>query len=147
MKSFRIFILFLFTFHLIITTNAQDPQWINYTYGEVVFTLAEDEDSIWTGSYGGIVKYDKITGNHTFWNRLNSGLPNNDVRWITIDGSGAKWIGMNHAGIAKFDTTGWIVFNKGNSGLPTDNVETIVFDKNGVMWVGTWWRDGKVRWH
>ena len=51
----------------------------------------------------------------------NSGLPDNYVSSIAIDGSGNKWIGT-WGGLVKFDDTNWTVYNTSNSGLPDNYV-------------------------
>ena len=66
-------------------TFAQNPKWINYTDSRVVRALAIEGDYIWAGTDGGVVKFNKITGEKTFYNRSNSGLPDNNIYSIAID--------------------------------------------------------------
>jgi ligand-binding sensor domain-containing protein len=72
------------------------------------------------------------------YNTSNSGLPDNSAISIAIDGSGNKWIGIYHGGLAKFDGTTWTVYNTSNSGLPNNWVEPIAIDGNGNKWIGTY---------
>jgi ligand-binding sensor domain-containing protein len=65
---------------------------------------------------GGLAKFDGV--NWTVYNTLNSGLPNNWVYAIAIDGQGNKWIGTLGGGLAKFDGVNWTVYNTENYGLP-----------------------------
>jgi ligand-binding sensor domain-containing protein len=65
---------------------------------------------------GGLAKFDGI--NWTVYNTSNSGLPDNYVYAIAIDGQGNKWIGTLGGGLAKFDGVNWTVYNTSNSGLP-----------------------------
>jgi ligand-binding sensor domain-containing protein len=74
--------------------------------------------------------------NWTVYNNSNSGLPNNTVKAIAIDGQGNKWIGTN-SGLAKFDGVNWTVYNNSNSGLPDNNVLAIAIDGQGNKWIGT----------
>ena len=74
--------------------------------------------------------------NWTVYNTSNSGLPNNYVCSLAIDGSGNKWIGTN-GGLAKFDGTNWTVYNTSNSGLPDNSVHSITIDESGNKWIGT----------
>ena len=53
----------------------------------------EDGDCIWTGTNGGLVKIDKTSGETTFYNRANSGLPDNEVYSIAINGRREQVIG------------------------------------------------------
>ena len=103
------------------TVLSQNPEWINYTNGHEVNSVVIDGDNIWAGTNGGLVKLNKTTGEITFYNKANSGLPDNDVRSLAIDGSGNKWIGTYDGGLAKFDGKNWTVYNTSNSGLP-DNI-------------------------
>ena len=78
--------------------------------------------------------------NWTVYDTTNSGLPNNDVEVLTIDGGGNKWIGTGGGGLAKFDGTNWTVYDESNSGLPSNIVQTIAIDDNGNKWVGTYFK-------
>jgi len=100
---------------------AENPQWLNFTNGNHITAIAEEGNTMWVGTGGGLVNIDKTTGDPTFYNRANSGLPSNLVYSVAIDGSGNKWIGTRY-GLAKFDGTNWTVYNTTNSGLPNNEV-------------------------
>jgi ligand-binding sensor domain-containing protein len=117
--------------------NAQTPQWINYTNGDNINALASEGNTMWVGTRGGLVELDKVTGISTFYNKVNSGLPDNDILAISIDENGTKWIGTAHGGLVAFDGTNWIVYNTVNSELPDNNVRSIVIDNDGTRWIGT----------
>jgi len=68
---------------------------------------------------------------------LNTGLPDNDVFSIAIDGSGTKWIATWGAGITSFDGSTWTVYNTANSGLPDNYVNSIAIDESETKWIGT----------
>lgn len=72
-----------------------------------------------------------------FYDMLNSGIPDNEITGITVDGFGNKWIGTNSGGIAKFDGTSWAVFNTSNSKLTDDHIVCLVADKQNHIWIGT----------
>ena len=74
----------------------------------------------------------------TVYNTLNSGLPDNYVEAIAIDGSGNKWIGTAGGGLAEFDGTNWTVYDAYHSGLPSNYVRAIAIDDLGNKWIGTW---------
>ncbi|HEX5003579.1 MAG TPA: two-component regulator propeller domain-containing protein [Bacteroidia bacterium] len=67
---------------------------------------------------------------------MNSGLPENSVRSIAIDGFGRKWVGTDY-GLAVFNDTTWTVYQTSNSGLPDNTVRSVVIDKSGAVWAGT----------
>jgi len=82
-------------FHLILNSIllAQNPDWINYTNGNSISSIAEEVSDIWVGTNGGLLNINKISEDELFYNRSNSGLPDNYVTSIEIDSEGTKWIG------------------------------------------------------
>jgi ligand-binding sensor domain-containing protein len=120
--------------------NAQNTQWINYTNGDGIICLADQDSTMWVGTNGGLVKLDKTTGIPTFFNMANSGLTQNIIRLIAVEDNGTKWIGLSHfyhGGLVEFDGTNWTMYNSSNSGLPGNFVTTIAIDENGTKWIGT----------
>ncbi|MAT58772.1 MAG: hypothetical protein CMF23_12440 [Ignavibacteriae bacterium] len=115
---------------------SQNPEWISYSSGKIIRATAIEGDSIWVGTNGGLVKLNKLTGETIFYNKSNSGLPDNDVISIAIDESGNKWIGT-YGGLAKYDGTNWEVYKTSNSGLPGNDVRSIAIDESGNKWIGT----------
>jgi len=73
--------------------------------------------------------------NWTVYNESNSGLPDNQVIALAIDGSNI-WIGTHGEGLAKFDGSNWIVYNESNSGLPHNSVYALAIDGFNI-WIGT----------
>lgn len=120
---------------------SQNPEWINYTNGNYIPCLTEEGDYIWVGTSGGLVKLNKNTGSSIFYNKLNSGLPDNSVESIAIDNSGNKWIGTWGASLAKFDGNSWTIYNTFNSGLPLNDVVSLAIDNSDNKWIGTWGED------
>ncbi|MFA5031379.1 MAG: two-component regulator propeller domain-containing protein [bacterium] len=133
-------ILFSVFFVAAISSNsfAQYPNWINYTNGQRVEALADNGNELWIGTGGGLVKLDKTTDSMTFYNKANSGLPENVVTAIAVDKNGNKWIGTFVGGLAKFDGTNWTVYNTSNSGLPHDCIDAVAIDNSENIWVATW---------
>ena len=108
-----------------VATDTQGNKWIGMT-------------PYWNGSTnvgGGLAKLDGTTW--TVYNTSNSGLPENYVLSIAIDGSVNKWIGTFGGGLAKFNGTIWTVYNSLNSGLPDNVVWSIAIDGLGNKWIGT----------
>jgi ligand-binding sensor domain-containing protein len=117
-----------------IALYANNSDWINYT-DETSYTCAIEGTKIWVGG-SGLMVMDMKTEEKVFYNKWNSGLPDNTVSSIAIDVNGNKWV-ATRAGLAKFDGKDWKVFNWANSGLPDDNVLSIKVGNSGVIWVGT----------
>ncbi|MEN6512092.1 MAG: two-component regulator propeller domain-containing protein, partial [Chloroherpetonaceae bacterium] len=111
---------------------AENPQWLNFTNGNQINAIVEEGNTMWVGTDGGLVSIDKTTGDPTFYNSSNSGLPNNYVWSIAIDGSGTKWIGTLAGGLAQFDGTNWTVYHALKSGLPNNFVLSIAIDGSGT---------------
>ncbi|MFQ5772457.1 MAG: hypothetical protein ACE5HX_18115, partial [bacterium] len=88
---------------------AQNGEWINYTNGDYIYTLADEGTFIWIGTNGGLVKLNKINGNKLFINKANSKLPNNFILSLAIDNHKTKWIGTDGGGLAKFDGINWTI--------------------------------------
>ncbi|MFM7078774.1 MAG: two-component regulator propeller domain-containing protein [Bacteroidota bacterium] len=71
----------------------------------------------------------------TFYNTVNSPLPENSVRCITSSPNGTVWVGTDF-GLAAFDGASWSVYNTLNSGLPDNSIRSLVVD-GSTLWVGT----------
>ncbi len=140
MKQFNTyFILLLF---IVAASIAQtNPEWINYTTGKYIRAIEVENNIIWGGTQGGLVSIDETTGETIFYNKANSGLPDNQINSIVIDNLGNKWIGTYQGGLAKFDGSSWTVYNSQNSGLPNSEITSIAVDNLGNMWIGTYQGD------
>ncbi len=139
-SSFRSYPFIIYVFLYLLynpIVPAQNPEWINYTESTGVNAAASDERFVWTGTSGGLVRVDKQSGDKIFFNRCNSGLPDNFVTSVVIDDEGNKWIGTP-GGVGKYNGSGWTVYNTLNSGLPDNKVSSIVIDSSGNKWIGTW---------
>jgi ligand-binding sensor domain-containing protein len=128
---------------ILISTNflfSQTIEWIVYNEnGKYISCIADEIENLWVGTLGGgLVKLNKLTGNFVAYGEWNSGLPDNNVWAIVIDGQGNKWIGTGGGGLAKFDGVNWTVYKTSNSGLPSDTVTAIAIDGQGNKWIGTW---------
>ena len=73
----------------------------------------------------------------TFYNRSNSGLPDNRVIALAVDSTENKWIGTSGGGVAKFDGVNWTVYNTGNSELPNNWIHAFTIDSANNIWIGS----------
>jgi ligand-binding sensor domain-containing protein len=73
----------------------------------------------------------------TVYDPTNSGLLDRDIKAITIDDSGNKWIGTLSSGLQKFNGSTWFSFSTSNYGSST--VNTIAIEKGKTVWVGAGW--------
>ncbi len=133
----KFYILIYLILFLTVSIYAQNPEWINYGCTPITCTAVEGDD-LWIGTNGGgLTKYNKITGERTFYTTSNSGIPDNVILSIAIDNEGIKWIGTS-GGLAKFNGTDWVIYNTSNSGLPDNDVWAIAIDNEGNKWIGTY---------
>ncbi|OQA91552.1 MAG: Two component regulator propeller [Elusimicrobia bacterium ADurb.Bin231] len=90
---------------------------------------------IWFATFQGVSKYETETDTWTTLNRINSGLPDNEIGCISSDERGNIWFGTENAGIIKFDGTSWTGFCSEN-GLYHDDVTDVLPDPtDGKIWV------------
>ncbi|MCB2220257.1 MAG: T9SS type A sorting domain-containing protein [Bacteroidetes bacterium] len=91
----------------------------------------------------GLIAFDGSTW--IVYDTTNSGLPQNQITTIAIDGDGTKWVGTrdrdwtqwNGSGLAAFDGSSWEVYTTDNSELPDNYVNAIAIDDYGTKWIGT----------
>ncbi len=119
------------------TQQLTNPQWVNYTHSEIVYSIAEEGNFLWLGTYGGLVKLDRTTLQKTFYNKGNSYLPSNHIISIAIDDNGYKWI-CTYNGLVKFKDDNWTIYNHTNSGIPNSRLTSIIIDPLGIKWIGTY---------
>jgi ligand-binding sensor domain-containing protein len=158
-----LYILLVLFFYFNTNTLSQNPQWIIYDstnsvlQGDMIYCLALDNTgNKWMGvhDYTGLgfntagiclVKFDGT--DWIIYDTLNSEIPTNTVRCISIDQSNNKWIGTGWAwtgwefirerGVVKFDGSQWTVYDNTTSGLSGNDISCIAIDDFGNKWIGT----------
>ncbi len=114
------------------------PGWKNYTYNKNITGIEIQGNDLWISTQGGLVKYNKETGEKTFFNRANAGLPDNNLMGICYETNGNIWLATTYNGIAKFKDGQCTIYNTFNSELPSDqHNRRIIKDKNGNVWVAS----------
>jgi hypothetical protein len=107
------------------------------------YALAEEEQAIWIGAAGGVVRLDKATLTHQRF-MAPEGLPHQDVRAVAVDGSGNRWFGGD-GGLSRLDAgNSWTHFTTANSGLHENRVDAIAVGPGDVLWLGHGLPDGGV---
>ena len=103
-----------------------------YNPNYVFCILADQQDTIWAGTWGGGVARFKDGK----WSNLmeKDGLAGNIVYSMVQDKKGVYWFGTNR-GLSRYDGTQWHSWNIHN-GLPSNDVYAIAID-NDEIWVGT----------
>jgi len=111
----------------------------SYNPNYVFAALADTDDVIWVGTWGGgVSRYEDGE-----WRNLSmrDGLAGNIVYSIAQDQSGAMWFGTNR-GVSRYDGRHFSNFDA-SSGLPGNDVYAIAVAGSSDVWVGT--RDGVAR--
>ena len=134
----KLSILFILLAGFTFTSSAQDTQWIDYTNGDHISTLAFDGN------------------NWMVYDTTNSGLPDLDyITSIAIEDNVTKWIGgfVYQGGggpsfkisLVSFDGNSWSVYDTSNCDLPNHWINAIAIDDLGEKWIGTGtpqWNEG-----
>jgi ligand-binding sensor domain-containing protein len=125
------------TFLMLFTLNvsAQNPQWMNFTNGDAVNDIARLGNTLWIATMGGLVEYDKTTGQSVFYNKANSGLPANEVIALDVESNGVLWV-ITDAALSMYDGNSWATYNTSN-GLPDPYVHDVAIDQSGTKWIAS----------
>ncbi len=136
MRSLVLSVLLVTIFTRGLLFGQSTPQWLNFSYGENIYALAEEADYIWIGTVGGLVRMSKTDGSLQFFNRANSPLPSNAVHAIAIDSSGKKWLGTEGDGVLTYHNGGWETLSSDLYSGVEVYPNTIAVEENGTTWVG-----------
>jgi ligand-binding sensor domain-containing protein len=93
MKKMILLSFLIFCPIMFLIINAQSDQWKVFFSIKEIHALADENDVLWVGTDGGLVRMNIITGEMTHFNTSNSCLTSNRVYEIVIDGDGRKWVG------------------------------------------------------
>lgn len=116
---------------------AQSNRWENITNTNMVTSLYNDGDTLWVGTFGGLIKYNKKTGDYFCYNKANSGLPSNNITDITMDSKQNIWLTTYYNGIACFSNGTCKIYNQfSNNGLRDIWADDIYIDNNDTVFFG-----------
>jgi len=114
------------------------PNWVNYTYNRMVTGIDIKGDNVWVSTQGGLIKYNKISGRISHYNRASANLPDNNLMDVYCAANGDVWVAGMRNGIGKLSNNVCTQFNESNSGLPSNHSNTkIKADHNGNIWVAS----------
>ena len=116
----------------------QEPEWMNITSGGDANCVIDDGEFIWSAGIG-LTKIHKATGEMTFYNKANCGLPSNHIQAITLDNQGNLWVGCRD--LIRFDGADWSIYNLEELVLgyrdEYDYITCLDVDHEGNLWIGT----------
>ncbi len=120
--------------------NGKESFPVNSVY-DLIETNKDDRSVVWAATFGGgLGRFEN--GKWTFFNRLNSSLPDDNTRCLLAteetDGSGVIWVGTM-SGLGRLRNNQWKVFTTAD-GLPDPQVrclrETETETGEKTLWVG-----------
>lgn len=117
------------------------PVWESLSNPYVVRAMAVDDEYVWTGGGGGLVRWKKSTLTPKVF-RSESGLPDNMVNALLVDRDGTLWVGTGEgynqggSGLGHYDGESWQTLTKAD-GLCEDTVLGLFQDRDGSLWVST----------
>ena len=98
--------------------------------------MAMDGDNLWLATNAGLVKYNKLTGEHTTYTRFNNGLCSDDLLSVTCR-NGKVLVGSDDNGVSEFDGRVFRNYNRYNTPFFTNqSFEEVLYDSDGNLWLG-----------
>lgn len=83
--------------------------------------------------------YTKVLRDTSVWvdlQTINSDIPTNVLKSITVDQNNVKWIGSFN-GLIKYDEISFTNYSTSNSSIPSNTINCISVDAQNRIWIGT----------
>lgn len=113
-------------------------KWYNLTGVNTIEKIIDDHPYLWMATDGGLLKYNKNSGEIKKYTKANADLPGNRLSSIVINGK-TLWLGTRYEGIGlgEFNENECAIYNPNNSGLKlfTDH-SALAIDESGQLWIG-----------
>ena len=122
-------------FLITVMVYSQETEWMHFSCSSYITHVADDDDFLWLGG-DGLVRFTKSDGEMTFYNKANSGLPENHISALASDGHGTVWV-ATETSLVQFDGENWTEYDTINSEFPDNNIQCLNVDHNGNIWIGT----------
>lgn len=102
-----------------------------------------DNNVVWLGTDGGLVRYNVLSGEQIIYTKYNSGLNSNYITALVMGGDNELWIGTRNSGLLKYTGYDFQQYDSSNSNIPDNSrIVKLQFDENSDLWVAT---PGKVQ--
>ncbi|NQU33313.1 MAG: hypothetical protein HQ521_08770, partial [Bacteroidetes bacterium] len=112
--------------------------WENLTNKDWVFSIDEEDEFLWIGTSGGLVKLNKQTKETITFDRANTRIPDNNVLSLGVENNNTLWLGSRFSGIGSFINEECVTYNSENSNIPHDQYNScIVIDSENNKYVGS----------
>lgn len=104
-----------------------------------VFCLYPDNDTLWVGTFGGLIKYNIKTDSSFCYTTTNSGLPSDKIQTFTKDSKDNLWVGCYTGGVGYFKNgTCNKMFPETNTAIFTGNYCSGMYvGKNDTLYFGS----------
>ncbi len=133
MRSYPYFLFLFFPFFL----NAQSQKWVNYVNDHLTYDIAIEDNFLWVGTQGGLVRIDLETEERQLYLPANSGMRGFGIQSIYVAPDGVKWLGGDNGGLMRFDGENWEQFYHINTGDTLIRVSEIKAAPNGDLWISS----------
>ncbi|HOT95774.1 MAG TPA: two-component regulator propeller domain-containing protein [bacterium] len=112
--------------------NAQDMTWENFTSQQEARVLLDDNNYLWIGSSGGLLRFNKVNETTTQFTRFGD-LSSHNVQCLYKDFTKNQlWVGTEQ-GLAVFDGTNWESI--GINAAPIRSIRDIKGAGDGDVWI------------
>jgi ligand-binding sensor domain-containing protein len=108
--------------------------WTNYDNGNFVYSLARQDDTLWAGGDGGLVRWSLTDGSYVEFGP-DDGLASNRIHDLLVDREGILWIATD-AGIGRYDGQTFTIYDDAD-GLDVPWTQVLFQDENGGLWAGS----------
>ena len=128
---------------------AQTAGWQNYVSGFEVTGVAEVDRYIWAGTTGGLVQVDKETNSITYFNRLNSELPQNQIYSVVASRQKTLFV-LTGSKLLKIEEGFWYdIVTPADFSVQNSN-RCMAVDGSGQLWIAagtTLYKWDGTQWH
>lgn len=114
---------------------AQLKNWSSHTSHEMVTCMLNNENNLWIGTNGGLVRLNKQSGGKQFFNRSN-GLPSTAVSALAMNDEGELWLSSEDCIISKYNGTGFDILEATESQQSNCNNYALAIDEQNRIWYG-----------
>ena len=123
-------------FFVALSVHAQLTDWRNISSKNFVMKIIHDQNFLYVGTKGGIVKIDKQSGEQTVLKRADGSMTGNSITDMVLH-DGELWVGTEYNGLAKVTGNDIEKFDMKNAGfLSNQHLSGFYFNTDGTMLVG-----------
>lgn len=132
----RLLNIIVILFFVALSAHAQLTDWRNISSKNFVMKIIHDQNFLYVGTKGGIVKIDKQSGKQTVLKRADGSMTGNSITDMVLH-DGELWVGTEYNGLAKVTGNDIEKFDMKNAGfLSNQHLSGFYFNTDGTMLVG-----------